>query len=252
VSLFLTALVGGFAGSFHCIGMCGGFACGLAQMHTSSRLGLLIKNVLYNSGRLISYVFIGTLAGALGARLISGSHTVESMRVGSSGVPAMGMVMSGELGFGQRLLSVIAGALMIVMALQLLGVWRHLPLSWGRLGGVGFARAMQSLIRSDRPGASVTLGVVNGFLPCPLVFAFAAIAAASASLGHGFVTMLGFGLGTFPAMFLMSGVGLTLSPLVRQRGVRIAGGFVLFMGLLTIFRGLMPAVMHGAAHGVQM
>lgn len=256
MSFFFAALAGGFAGSFHCVGMCGGFACGLAQMNTGSRLALLRKNVLYNSGRLLSYVFIGALAGALGASLIAGHHSETGIGTGAGAIPddvqAFGMVMSVELGVGQRLLSVVAGVLMIAMALQLLGFRRHIAVSWGRLGGVGIARAMQSLIRSDRPGASVSLGVANGFLPCPLVFAFAAIAAASANAGHGMVTMLGFGLGTFPAMFLMSGVGLALSPVLRQRGVRVAGGFVLVMGLLTIARGVLPAMMHGASHSMPM
>lgn len=250
MSFFLVALVGGFAGSFHCVGMCGGFACGLAQMNKGSWLTLVRKNVLYNSGRLLSYIFIGTLAGALGGSFIGGQATHSTH--GTDGMQAMGMVFSGELGAGQRVLSVLAGGLMIMMALQLLGIRRHLPVSWGRLGGVSFARALQSLIRSDRAGASVTLGVANGFLPCPLVFAFAAIAAASASAGYGFLTMLGFGLGTFPAMFFMSGVGLALSPVVRQRGVRIAGGFVLVLGLLTIVRGLVPDMLHGTSHSISM
>ena len=255
MSFFLAALVGGFAGSFHCVGMCGGFACGLAQMNTGSSLTLLRKNVLYNSGRLLSYIFIGTLASALGASLIdvdTGGADSRATSMITDGVQATGMVMSGEPGIGQRLLSIVAGSLMIFMALQLLGFRRHLPVSWGRLGGVSIARAMQSLMRSDRAGASVTLGVANGFLPCPLVLAFTAIAAASASVSHGFIIMLGFGLGTFPAMFFMSGIGLALSPAIRQRGVRIAGGFVLVMGLLTIIRGLVPTMMHSASHSLHL
>lgn len=253
MNLFLAALVGGFAGSFHCIGMCGGFACGLSQMNAGSRLKVLLKNMQYNTGRLISYVFIGTLAGALGANFVNEegvNGTANELVVTSDGMHAMGMVMAGEMGLGQRLLSVVAGVLMLAMALQLLGLRRHQPASIGRYASVGFARAIQSLVRSDRPAASLTLGVINGFLPCPLVFAFAAIAAATASVSHGFMTMLGFGLGTFPAMFFMSGVGLTLSPLVRHRGVRIVGAVVFLMGLLTILRGLLPSMLHGASHSM--
>ena len=67
---------------------------------------------------------------------------------------------------------------------------------------------------------------------------FAAVAGASASATGGFLTMFAFGLGTFPAMFLMSSIGLAISPSARRRGVRLAGVFVLAFGLFTVSRGL--------------
>jgi len=57
--------------------------------------------------------------------------------------------------------------------------------------------------------------------------------------------MAAFGLGTFPAMLLMGGVGALLRPVWRRRGVRFASGFILALGLLTVARGLLPLAEHG-------
>lgn len=248
MNVYLLAFFGGFAGSFHCIGMCGGFACGLANANTGSKRLLLLKNVMYNSGRLMSYMFIGALSGILGTTVLSkdtvgtvASQPNESMHSTMSH-HAMQSVLGNDLGFAQRSLSVIAGLLMFVMALELLGLRRHVPASWGRIGGVAVARVLNTLVRSNRLSASVALGVINGFLPCPLVIAFVAVAAASADLSVGILTMMAFGLGTFPAMFLMSGIGLVISPVIRRKGVRFAGVFVLLMSLFTVSRGLFAGV----------
>jgi hypothetical protein len=109
--------------------------------------------------------------------------------------------------------------------------------------------------------------VLNGFLPCPLVYAFAAQAAASGGTLPGLITMAAFGLGTFPAMLMMGGVGGWVrqrfyqtrstaqvnfaqgrSTVVRfdwrQYSVRMAGGFIVILGIITFARGLLPMTAH--------
>ena len=88
----------------------------------------------------------------------------------------------------------------------------------------------------------------NGFLPCPLVYAFVAEAASTAGALPGFLTMASFGLGTFPAMLMMGGVGRALAPAWRQRGVWLAGSCILLLGLITLGRGILPIAAH-IAHG---
>ena len=64
MTYYLMFFVTGFAGSFHCIGMCGGFACALGRdPRGPAATGL--RHLLYNTGRLTSYVFLGALAAAL-------------------------------------------------------------------------------------------------------------------------------------------------------------------------------------------
>jgi len=240
MSAFLIAMLAGFAGSFHCVGMCGGFACGLAQTRQGSKTALVIHSLLYNSGRIITYAFIGALAGLLGQALIGGHAHVSSVDVGMHG-----LVLAGEMGWVQRGLSVLAGLLMLVMAAELLGLRRRAPATWARLGGESFAKVFRTLLSSKRPSAALALGVANGFLPCPLVFAFAAAAVATGTVVDAVLLMTAFGLGTFPTMLLMGAVGFLMTPAVQTWGVRFSGAFVLVIGLVTIIRGIVPDLMHG-------
>lgn len=243
MSAFLVAMVAGFAGSFHCVGMCGGFACGLAQSRSGSRFDVLLHSLLYNLGRLTTYAFIGALAGAFGAVLISADPSVAHAQ--HNGMNPIGMILAGEIGLAQRALSIVAGLLMLRMALDLLGVRHHIPTSWARLGGETVARIFRTLLISKRPSAAIALGVANGFLPCPLVLAFAAAAAATGTVTSAVLIMIAFGLGTFPAMLFMGAVGVLMTPAVRIWGVRLSGAFVFIIGLVTLARGIIPGLLHG-------
>jgi uncharacterized protein len=97
--------------------------------------------------------------------------------------------------------------------------------------------------------APLAFGVFNGFLPCPLVYAFAAEAASTSQALAGFLTMVSFGLGTFPAMLMMGGVGRVLAPAWRQRGVWLAGSCILLLGIVTLGRGILPFDAH-MPHGL--
>lgn len=253
---FFITMLAGFAGSFHCIGMCGGFACGLGADPANSPMKTALRHILYNTGRVVTYMFIGALAGALGSELLGSSmlaahnmvqHSGHAVSSGGQGVS--GFVMAGEFGVMQRLLSVATGLLVLVMALQLMGLLRHSNKSWIFFGSNFFSSAMRSILRSPNPSAPVALGVVNGFLPCPLVYAFAAMAAATGSVAHGVLVMAALGLGTFPAMLFMGGGARLLSGRIRQSGVRLASGFLVLIGFVTIARGVAPALLHFPWHG---
>ena len=169
--------VAGAAGSFHCLGMCSGFALSLAPSR-AARWKTVGRHLIYNSGRITSYCFLGVAAGAAG-----------------------GLLAGGALGTAQRVLALLSGALMIVMALQFFGV--RLPLTLGSGGGgivERLVRGVRGLLRAPGAAAPLAFGVFNGLLPCPLVYAFIAQAVAAGSVGRGLATMVAFGLGTFPAM----------------------------------------------------
>ena len=139
---------------------------------------------------------------------------------------------------------------MVLIGLQLLG-WlrrRHGPPMLG-LGGQFLAPALRDLLRAPGPAAPLAFGVLNGFLPCPLVYAFAAQAAGSGGALPGLLVMLAFGLGTFPAMLLMAGLGGWLQRVGgdwqwRRRGVDVAGAFIILLGLITFARGIVPIGVH--------
>ena len=65
MTYYLVIFAAGFLGSFHCIGMCGGFACALGR-DPRGGVATVERHLLYNLGRLTTYCFLGALAGALG------------------------------------------------------------------------------------------------------------------------------------------------------------------------------------------
>lgn len=230
MTYYLVIFAAGFAGSFHCVGMCGGFACALGR-DPRGGAATVERHLLYNVGRLTTYCFLGGIAGALGQAL-STSHGMA--------VP----LLAGPLDAAQRILAIVAGLLMIAMALQLFGLFHGFHRAAIGFGGSTLAMSLRSLLATRSRAAPIALGVFNGFLPCPLVYAFAAQAGSTAAPLSGVLVMLAFGLGTFPAMLMMGGIGRVLAPAWRQRGVWLAGGCILLLGLVTIGRGVVPFAAH--------
>jgi uncharacterized protein len=230
MSAYLLLFAAGFLGSFHCIGMCGGFACALGR-DPRGRGATLVRHLLYNCGRLTTYGFLGALAGVLGQALC----TPHGLKVSA---------LSDPLDLGQRFLAIVAGLLMIVMAMQFFGLLQRAHRVAVGFGGTTLATSLRSLLTVRSSAAPLAFGVLNGFLPCPLVYAFAAQAASTGAPLPGFITMVSFGLGTFPAMLLMGRIGQLLGPVWRQRGVRLAGTCILLLGLITLGRGVLPLAAH--------
>jgi sulfite exporter TauE/SafE len=234
MTYYLVVFVSGFAGSFHCIGMCGGFACALGHDPRGSGATTL-RHLLYNFGRLTTYCFLGALAGALGQVICTRQGATVTL-------------LGGSLNVAEQILAMLAGLLMIVMALQFFGVLQAFHRLAIGFGSNTFAISLRSLLTTPNRAAPLAFGVFNGFLPCPLVYAFAAEAVSTGQALPGFLTMASFGLGTFPAMLIMGGVGRVLAPAWRQRGVWLAGSCILLLGLITLGRGILPFGAH-IAHG---
>lgn len=202
------------AASFHCVGMCGG----IAAMHGAwvaspgrKRTSLL----LYHGGRIGTYLSIGAFFGALGTL-------------------SQGM---------QRGLALITGTVMIWIAVLSLSLAR--PGAAASLEAI-FGSLFASLRGRRGAGASLCFGVFHGLLPCSLVYAFAAKAASSGSVGAGLLTMAAFGLGTVPALLCSSKLIEALSAPVRSRIVSAGTLSILILGVVTLLRGF--SSLH-AGHG---
>jgi sulfite exporter TauE/SafE len=215
-------VVAGMAGSMHCVGMCGGFACALAP-DPRGRAATLRRQLAYNAGRVTTYCFLGAVAGWAGAQWLPG--------------PA------------QRALAVVSGALMVYIGLQFFGAFSPRRTRLAGAAAVIDVSALRAVLKSPRPAAPLAFGVLNGFLPCPLVYAFAVQAAASGGALPGLGVMLAFGLGTFPAMLAMGMLGTWLRSARangarwRLTGVRAAGAFIVLLGMITLARGVLPMSM---------
>lgn len=213
---FSLIFAAGFLGSAHCVGMCGGFV--LAASRAGGRTARLTRQLSYFIGKTLTYTIMGAAVGLVGA-------TVGSAFVG---------IQDG--------ISIAAGALMIVLGLHLLGVL-------GRLRGIGtlmnwslFRSASRFLMQKRSVTGALGLGLLNGLLPCGLVYSLLAMAAATGTMLGGALTMLVFGLATVPALVALAWIGDLLRPTRRHQFHRVSGVVVMILGALTVLRG--TPVMH--------
>src|SRR6202022_2517737 len=191
MAYYLMLFAAGFAGSFHCIGMCGGFACALGR-DPHGHAATVLRHLLYNTGRLTTYCFLGGLAGALGQVIC----TRQGMTVS---------LVGGPLDAAQRILAIVAGLLMIGMALQFFGLLQGFHRIASGFGSSTFAMSLRSLLTARGRAAPLAFGVFNGFLPCPLVYAFVAEARSTAGALPGFLTMASLGWGPFTPLLVWGG-----------------------------------------------
>jgi hypothetical protein len=226
--ILASALVLGFFGSVHCLGMCGGIAAALGQAipDRSASRGLARASV-YSLGRITSYSIAGAAVGFAGEAFSTSIGLVIALRV------LTGLLI---LGFGLH----IAGWWNGLAALERLGlvVWRRISPLTRRIGP------------PDRIWKTYALGMLWGWLPCGLVYAALAAAAATGELVRGAAFMACFGLGTLPALLAASGFGARLGRFLALRSARqAAGALLLVFGLWSIAGALMPLYGGHAGHG---
>ncbi len=207
----LAAVFGiGLAGSVHCIGMCGGFAIALAQKPGSPR-GM--AQARYFAGKTLSYAALGLLAGAFGS--------------------ALALV----LGPLQHVIGIGFGVVLIAVGLRMAG--------WWGVGGAanvpGLGAAFGWALRQPPSRAAWSLGLLNGLLPCGMVYAMLAMAATTGSPLQGALVMATFGVSTLPALALAALLGRMARPMWRARLNTAAGIALLLVGGWTIVRSLPAA-----------
>ncbi|MEO9484329.1 MAG: sulfite exporter TauE/SafE family protein [Ekhidna sp.] len=200
------ALIIGLFGSLHCVGMCGPVM--MAFMGPKqSKSGF----TLYHTGRILTYVFIGTLLGLLGA-------TAALFQVQK--------VMAFVLGFGLILLYGIPSIRHAIERFYYESKFYKLLKSF----------MSQNLSMRKRWFLS---GVANGFFPCGLTYVAAAGAVALANPFEGALFMVFFGLGTLPALVTLSFAGNIFSQRLKSMIPRSVTIIAILSGFLLILRGLL-------------
>jgi sulfite exporter TauE/SafE len=211
--------LGGFLGSSHCVGMCGGFALtvGLGSRDVKQNLA---RQVVYCSGRVFTYAFLGSAAGVAGLWFAKRAGTLVNV---------------------QAALSVGAGLLLILQGLLALGV-KVQGLSLLRRYFASAPPCLMSsfvgpFLASPKWHHMFVAGILNGLLPCGLVYAYLALASSTASVSLGLATMAVFGAGTVPVMVLTGAGASVVSLTARKRLYRVAGVCVLLTGCTAVARG---------------
>ncbi len=206
------AFMTGILGSGHCIGMCGSLVSGFFL-----RLGAkaYAPYLAYHAARVAVYGLIGLTAASLGAVL----------------------VQTGIFGKAQGILQILAGIIVILLGLDLLGLspvrntLSFAPLAWIRRQ---FANAAQ---RGPVGGAAIG-GALNGLMPCSMTMAMAVQATTAPSPAEGGLLLLAFGAGTLPSMLAASFLFGRLGAKTRGWLLRGAALFVIALGLSTLWQGI--------------
>ena len=207
-----------FLGSFgHCIGMCGGIIIAYSSSKIEddwSKSKQAVAHLLYSLGRVLTYVVLGAMFGFLG-----------------------GVVMFNNLANGSLL--ILAGVFMVLAGLSLSGQIKFLTLIEHSISSTSwYKKLFRELLHTKSLTSFFILGMLNGLLPCGLVYFFAVTAASTASATYGALVMLIFGLSTIPALFSLGFfVGLYKHGKFRNIMIRLAAISVIIFGIYTIYQG---------------
>lgn len=197
--------------------MCGGFIVAYSASKISSdtsKIRQLAMHVLYSIGRVFSYAIIGAIFGTMGS-----------------------VFLPSKISHGFLLW--IAAILMLVTALALSGKFAWLNNLEFPLARLSFVQSLfRKTIKSTSLHSFFALGVLNGFLPCGLVYFFAASAAASASAMYGALIMVVFGLSTIPALSIFGFfVGLAKNTSFRTFMINVASVVIIFYSCYLSYKG---------------
>lgn len=210
--MLYSALLLGLISSLHCIGMCGPIAM-MLPVSRKNPAEKVIQILIYHLGRLTAYASLGLIFGLLGR----------------------GFYMAGI----QQQLSIAVGILMIVIVVVperefmkynfSKPIYRLLSKIKSNLG---------NQFKRKSPDAFFTIGLLNGFLPCGLVYAalFGAIAMQNITLSVTYMIL--YGIGTIPMMSAVVYLTNLLSIPVRNKFQKIIPIVAIFIGIMFIFRGL--------------
>jgi uncharacterized protein len=224
--LIVTAFMMGLVGSFHCVGMCGPIALSLPLKHDSD-WAKFSGALFYNSGRVVTYAAFGFIFGVIGKSVALFGY--------------------------QQLLSVVLGILIIFFII--------LPKRFSALKNqnsvLKFFEKLRSglgrLFQKKNYSSLFSIGLLNGLLPCGLVYMAAAVAVSAGDVKSSILFMAFFGLGTLPMMWSIAFFGNYVSIGVRQKIRKAYPYFMTLLACLLILRGMglgIPYVSPKAEHRV--
>ncbi|WP_405295767.1 sulfite exporter TauE/SafE family protein [Algibacter sp. Ld11] len=210
--MLFSAFILGLLGSFHCVGMCGPIAF-MLPVDRNNALKKVLQIGIYHFGRLLAYSIIGLVFGLIGKSLYL-------------------------FGFQQQL-SIFIGILMILVVLIPQKTFNKYNFSKPIYRIISKVKSsLGSAMKRKTLDTFLTIGFLNGFLPCGLVYmaVFAAIAGGNAL--NGSLYMACFGLGTIPLMTTAIYFSQFLKGTARQKIQKAIPVFVIIIGALFIIRGL--------------
>ncbi len=210
--LYIAALMTGLVGSLHCIGMCGPIAVAL-PLGNKSWFHKFFGSIIYNTGRVATYAMLGVIFGLLG-----------------QGIEMAGLQQWASIGLG---IVLILSVLFPVLFKGQVNIDRFFFGFAGKL--IGRFRKLFSI--SSYPSLLV-IGLLNGLLPCGLVYVAIAGAINTNDIVNGAIYMIIFGIGTIPIMASIPVVGNLIGTNIRKKFKGVVSAFIIILGIIFILRGL--------------
>jgi sulfite exporter TauE/SafE len=222
----LVALTG-FFGSMHCVGMCGTIVAAYSTQDAmqvspaSGRWHMISRHLSYNAGRVLSYIIVGTVLGAVGGSF-GGLKTVGTW------------------------FSTIIGGILILAGIWMLRLfpWLSFPQQLSLTSDKKsilfsfYTRTYGTLLQSPTIESKFYIGMITPLLPCGLLYSAFIVAAASGSAVNGAISMGLFGAGIVPALVVVGLVSVFFRLRLRAWGDKLAAATIILMGLMMLFRGL--------------
>lgn len=210
-TFLITGFILGLTANFHCIGMCGPIALAV-PVHRQNNVTIIFGALQYNIGRILSYSVLGSIVGIVGISI----HTFGIL----------------------QWLSVLSGLFLIIYAWRkyLSKLFRHhlptLPIQ----KYLNFA--LGKIIKSKHPMKLSFLGMLNGLLPCGMVYAALLNALLTGEIVGSALAMVFFGIGTLPAMVGVIYMANKITPKLRAKFNKVVPYLISIVGLLIVLRGL--------------
>jgi uncharacterized protein len=209
-TILLPAFILGLTGSFHCVGMCGPIALSIPSQNHQSKF---TSTILYRTGKTITYTLLGFVFGLFGRQImIAGLQQWLSVSAGIFLLfVVMIMLFNAKSYHENRLTAWISEKL--------------LPL-------------FRTVLKNPGKATPLYMGILNGFLPCGLVYIGIVGSLATGSATHGSFFMLAFGLGTAPVMLSFLLMAKQFNFNYRQRLQKLAPLLISCVAIILILRGL--------------
>lgn len=208
----ISGLIMGLLGSFHCLGMCGPIVMAVPH-RTDNKLSITLDSILYNFGRTITYTFLGFLVGLIGSSISLAGY--------------------------QETISIFSGiALLIIVLIPKKINNRISEVKIIKLISNKFKIVFGNILKANSIHSLFILGLLNGLLPCGLVYIALTASIASGTVIGSMTFMFFFGLGTIPMMASVFILKSWVSVGIRRKINRLIPVGVTIVALLLILRGL--------------
>ncbi|MDP1842928.1 MAG: sulfite exporter TauE/SafE family protein [Sediminibacterium sp.] len=208
--LIISAFLVGLGGSVHCVGMCGPLVLAMPfSAFTGARKWIAL--VIYNVGRVISYAAIGALVGLVGR-----------------GINWFGLT---------QIISIVLGAIILISVI-LPYLFKRVHISMPGIFNQMQIRVLQFLVKKQQVGWMFIAGMMNGLLPCGLVYMAVAAAVVAGTIQSSILFMTFFGLGTIPTMIMVVLIGQQMPISIRGNLKKFVPVLSLIIGCLLVLRGL--------------